>query len=60
MLLIGVFIETYLGLSAAEMNQYEREVATMTPDEQALTMQFETSWHRKGREEGILQGRHLP
>ena len=55
--LIGGFIETYLQLNAAEMKQYEREFAKLTPPEKETTMELMTSWERKGREEGRQEGK---
>jgi hypothetical protein len=54
---IGVFIESYLRLSAQEMVQYERVLAEFTPEEQEATMELITSWEARGREEGISQGK---
>ena len=42
--LIGGFIETYLQLNAEEMKQYERERATLSPEEKEITMVLMSSW----------------
>lgn len=42
--LIGCFIETYLQLNAEEMKQYEREMATLSPEEKETTMVLMSSW----------------
>ena len=55
--LIGGFVESYLSLTAQEMKQYERELAGFTPAEREATMELTTSWHREGRQEGVMQGR---
>jgi len=54
--LIGVFIESYLQLSAAEMAKYEREFSKLTEEEQEATMELMTSWEKKGLEQGLNQG----
>ncbi len=55
--LIGVFIESYLQLSAQERKQYERAFAQLLPEERKDTMELMTSWERQGRTEGISQGK---
>jgi len=55
--LIGGFIESYLRLTAQEMQQYERELAEFTPAEREATMELMTHWHREGRQEGLTQGK---
>lgn len=50
--LIGVFIETYLKLSAQEMEIYEREFAALLPKEKEAAMEMMTSWQEKGWKEG--------
>jgi hypothetical protein len=55
--LIGGSIETYLQLSAEEMQQDAREFARRTPAEQEATMELMTRWERKGREEGRQEGK---
>ena len=54
--LIGGFIDSYLRLTAQEMQQYERELAGFSPEEREATMEIMTSWHREGREEGLHEG----
>ncbi len=58
---LGVFIESYLILTAKEMKEYERDFEQLTPSEQEATMEMMTSWHREGlkagRQEGIVEGK---
>ena len=54
--LIGVFIESYLSLTAQEMRQYERTLAQFTPRERNETMELTTSWQREGLMEGRTRG----
>ena len=54
--LIGVFIESYLTLTAQEMRQYERALSGFTPTERNETMELITSWQREGRTLGIMEG----
>lgn len=54
--LIGVFIESYLRLSAQEMKQYERAFSALLPEERKETMELMTSWERQGRLEGRTEG----
>lgn len=54
--LIGVFVESYLNLTAQEMKQYERELARFTPMERNDTMELMTSWQREGIMQGMTQG----
>ena len=55
--LIGVFMESYLKLTATQMREFEREMAKLSPSEQEETMEIMTSWERKGYDEGISQGK---
>ncbi len=59
--LIGVFVESYLRLSAAELAQYERALSGLAPAERNETMEMMTSWERSGlaagKAEGITQGK---
>ena len=55
--LIGGFIDSYLRLTAQEMQQYERELARFTPTERKATMEITTSWHLMGRAEGRTEGK---
>ncbi len=50
---IGVFVESYLALTAQEMTQYERVMEKFTPTERTETMELMTSW----QEVGITQGK---
>lgn len=54
--LIGGFVDSYLKLSAEEMNQYKRAIAEFTPTEKEAAMEITTSWHQEGRTQGISQG----
>ena len=58
---IGVFVESYLALTAQEMTQYERVMEKFTPTERTETMELMTSWQREGivqgRTQGITEGR---
>ena len=56
--LIGVFIESYLSLTAQEMRQYEREIAGFPPAERNETMELMTSWQREGMMQGRTEGRN--
>ena len=55
--LIGGFIDSYLKLTAQEMQQYERAIAQFTPTERNATMEITTSWERMGITQGITQGK---
>ena len=54
---IGVFVESYLALTAQEMTQYERVMEKFTPTERTETMELMTSWQREGIVQGITEGR---
>ena len=54
--LIGVFVESYLALTAQELAQYERTLAGLAPAERQETMEMMTSWQREGRALGIAEG----
>jgi hypothetical protein len=54
--LIGVFVDTYLSLSAQETKRFEREMGKLAPVERKATMELMTSWEKKGREEGVTEG----
>lgn len=54
---IGVFVESYLALTAQEMTQYERVMEKFTPAERTETMALMTSWQREGITQGMVQGR---
>jgi hypothetical protein len=51
--LIGSFIETYLRLNAQELQRYEQALAGLAGPEKETTMEMVTSWHIKGRHEGM-------
>lgn len=55
--LIGGFIDSYLALTAQEMKQYEREMATLQPEEKQMASVLISSWERKGINQGINQGK---
>ena len=55
--LIGGFIDSYLKLTANEMQQYEREFALWEPEERKATMTLISSWEQRGIDQGIEQGR---
>jgi hypothetical protein len=46
------FVETYLKLTAEEMNQYERQFAELTLAEQEETIGLVSSWEQEGIEKG--------
>ena len=54
--LIGVFVDSYLELSAAELARYERTLSGLAPAERQETMEMMTSWERDGLTRGIAQG----
>ncbi|MEW6276310.1 MAG: DUF4351 domain-containing protein, partial [Bacillota bacterium] len=54
--LIGGFFETYLKLSRQEEEEFYRELGKRDQREVEGIMQITTSWHEKGRAEGIAQG----
>ncbi len=54
---IGVFVESYLALTAQEMTQYERVLEKFTPTERTETMELMTSWQREGIVQGRTQGK---
>lgn len=54
--IIGVFIESYLKLKAAENMLYEQVLAELAPKERDATMEMMTSWHLAGRQEGRQEG----
>ncbi len=54
--LIGVFIESYLKLTADEMRVFESEIETNDPEERKRTMALMTYWEEKGLEAGVQQG----
>jgi len=54
--LIGVFVDSYLELSAAEMARYERTLSGLAPAEREETMELMTSWERDGLTRGMAEG----
>lgn len=54
--LIGGFFETYLKLNRQEEEEFYRELGKMEQREVEGIMQITTSWHEKGRAEGITAG----
>jgi hypothetical protein len=52
-----------LPLQAAEREAFQAEVASFSPPEREVVMEFVTSWERegriKGREEGLVEGQRL-
>jgi flagellar biosynthesis/type III secretory pathway protein FliH len=57
--LIGVFIESYLKLTARELRKFDIELGRQEPQERKAAMELLTSWHRTGRQEGLQEGLHL-
>jgi len=55
--LISAFIDTYLDLTAREMEEYKRERDILSEPEQEAIMEIETSWMREGRQLGREEGR---
>jgi len=55
--LIGVFVDSYLRLSAQELAQYERALSGLAPAEREDTMELMTSWEREGMARGITEGK---
>lgn len=53
---IGVFVESYLALTAQEMTQYERVMEKFSPTERTETMALMTSWQEVGIAQGMAQG----
>jgi predicted transposase/invertase (TIGR01784 family) len=55
--LIGGFFETYLKLNREEEEEFYRELGRIDEKEVQAIMQITTTWHEKGRTEGIAEGR---
>ncbi len=55
--LIGGFIESYLDLSAREMQQYEREFEALKPKERLTTMANASLWQKEAEVMGKYQGK---
>jgi len=56
MTLLTGFFETYLQLTQAEEEEFLEELQTLAPAEVAKMMEITTSWHEKGRAEGLVEG----
>ena len=54
--LIGQFFESYLRLVPEEEEQYRHEFDKISPEEKSAMLELTTSWHEKGREEGLAEG----
>ncbi|MED4353803.1 Rpn family recombination-promoting nuclease/putative transposase [Schinkia azotoformans] len=54
--LIAGFFETYLKLTSDEEKQLYDEIKSLGREEEEKVMQITTSWHEKGREEGVKKG----
>jgi predicted transposase/invertase (TIGR01784 family) len=54
--LLGGFFESYLKLNREEESEYHLELAKIDRKEAEAIMQITTSWHEKGRAEGIKEG----
>ncbi|WLR51870.1 Rpn family recombination-promoting nuclease/putative transposase [Bacillus tianshenii] len=52
MTLLTGFFERYLKLSEREEVTLQAEITTLPQEEEEAVMKIETSWHKKGREEG--------
>ena len=59
--LISGFVHTYLRLSAAEIQIFERQMETLAPEERQPMLELTNEWIEKGlekgREEGLEKGR---
>lgn len=54
--LLGCFFESYLKLNSKEEEEFHLELGKIDSKEAELIMQVTTSWHEKGRAEGIKEG----
>jgi hypothetical protein len=54
---IGVFVDTYLRLSAEEERVFHEMLTTIQPTEQEEVMELMTSWEEKGLQRGLREGR---
>ena len=54
--LLAGFFETYLRLNEAEEGQFQTELQTLAPEEVRMVMEITTTWHERGRAEGLLAG----
>ena len=55
--MVGGFIDSYLKLTANEIQQYEREFAQWEPEERNATMALISSWEQRGIDKGLQQGK---
>ena len=55
--LVGAFIDIYLPLSSQENVELSHMIAEMRGIEREGVMEIITSWEKKGRQEGLLEGR---
>ncbi len=51
------FIDAYLQLTPEQEQEFQREVGRLAPTEREATMEYITSWERKGREIGKAEGK---
>jgi hypothetical protein len=58
MTVIGVFMDTYVRLSADEERVFQEAFTTIQPTEQEGVMELMTSWEEKGVQRGRQEGRH--
>lgn len=56
-MLITVFMESYLKLTAAESIVYNRELEQIEPKQKEAVMQFTNEWIEQGRAQGLIEGR---
>jgi len=54
--LLSQFVDVYLPLRGADEQAFTREVATFAGPEREVVMEIVTSWERKGRAEGLVEG----
>ncbi|BAF60487.1 hypothetical protein PTH_2306 [Pelotomaculum thermopropionicum SI] len=54
--LLGGFFEAYLKLNRKEEEEFSLELGKINREEAEAIMQITTSWHEKGRAEGIKEG----
>jgi hypothetical protein len=58
MVLITAFFDSYLVLTPEEEQELQKKLPKeLAPEEVKRVMEFATSWHIKGREEGLREGR---
>ena len=51
--LIAQFFDSYLHLDLEEEERYRHEFDKISPEEKSIMLELTTSWHEKGREEGL-------